>query len=92
LSVAALSAELRRYPDGRVEHPDAPAAPDAFIVFVRNIAESISKGLSGAVFGVLPFLVIFLAPRGARQVVAGFGKQSRGKMTINRRGGDGNAT
>jgi len=26
------------------------------------------------VSGVLPFLVIFLAPHGARQVVAGFGK------------------
>ena len=44
----------------------------AFIIFVPNIAESISKGLSGAVFGVLLFLVIFLVPRGARQVaVAG---------------------
>ena len=40
----------------------------AFIIFVPNIAESISKGLSGAVFGVLLFLVIFLIPHGARQV------------------------
>ena len=40
----------------------------AFIVFVPNIAESISKGLSGAVFGVLLFIVIFLVPHGARQV------------------------
>jgi branched-chain amino acid transport system permease protein len=40
----------------------------AFIVFVPNIAESISKGLSGAVFGVLLFLVIFLVPHGARQI------------------------
>jgi branched-chain amino acid transport system permease protein len=40
----------------------------AFIIFVPNIAESISKGLSGAVFGVLLFLVIFLVPHGARQV------------------------
>jgi branched-chain amino acid transport system permease protein len=40
----------------------------AFIVFVPNVAESISKGLSGAVFGVLLFLVIFLVPHGARQV------------------------
>ncbi len=40
----------------------------AFIIFVPNIAESISKGLSGAVFGVLLFLVIFLMPHGARQV------------------------
>jgi branched-chain amino acid transport system permease protein len=40
----------------------------AFIVFVPNIAESISKGLSGAVFGVLLFVVIYLVPHGARQV------------------------
>jgi branched-chain amino acid transport system permease protein len=40
----------------------------AFIIFVPNIAESISKGLSGAVFGVLLFVVIFAVPHGARQV------------------------
>ena len=40
----------------------------AFIIFVPKIAEHISKGLSGAVFGVLLFLVIFLVPHGARQV------------------------
>jgi branched-chain amino acid transport system permease protein len=40
----------------------------AFIIFVPNIAESVSKGLSGAVYGVLLFLVIFLVPHGARQV------------------------
>jgi branched-chain amino acid transport system permease protein len=40
----------------------------AFIIFVPNMAESVSKGLSGAVFGVLLFLVIFLIPHGARQI------------------------
>jgi branched-chain amino acid transport system permease protein len=40
----------------------------AFIIFVPNLAESVSKGLSGAVFGVLLFLVIYLVPHGARQV------------------------
>ena len=39
----------------------------AFIVFVPNIAEGISKGLSGAFFGVLLFVVIYLVPHGARQ-------------------------
>lgn len=39
----------------------------AFIVFVPNIAESISKGLSGAVFGVLLLVIIFVVPHGARQ-------------------------
>ncbi len=40
----------------------------AFIIFVPNIAEGISKGLSGAVFGVLLFFVTFLVPHGARQI------------------------
>jgi len=40
----------------------------AFIIFVPNIAEGVSKGLSGAVFGVLLFAVIYLLPHGARQV------------------------
>jgi branched-chain amino acid transport system permease protein len=41
----------------------------AFIVFVPNIAEGISKGLSGAVFGIFLFAVIFVLPLGARQIV-----------------------
>ncbi|HLG80744.1 MAG TPA: branched-chain amino acid ABC transporter permease [Bradyrhizobium sp.] len=40
----------------------------AFIIFVPNMAESVSKGLSGAVFGVLLFIVIYVVPHGARQV------------------------
>ena len=40
----------------------------AFIVFVPNIAESVSKGLSGAVFGVILIIIIFLLPNGARQL------------------------
>jgi branched-chain amino acid transport system permease protein len=43
-------------------------AGSAFIVFVPNIAESVSKGLSGAVFGVILIVIIFLVPHGARQV------------------------
>ena len=39
----------------------------------------ISKGLSGAVFGVLLFLVIFLVPHGARQVAV-VGQQLIGKF------------
>lgn len=42
----------------------------AFIVFVPNIAESISKGLSGAVFGVILILVVFLLPNGASQLAS----------------------
>ncbi len=40
----------------------------AFIVFVPNIAEEVSKGLSGAVFGAILIVVIFLVPHGSRQV------------------------
>ncbi|MDR3465000.1 MAG: branched-chain amino acid ABC transporter permease [Xanthobacteraceae bacterium] len=43
-------------------------AGSAFIVFVPNVAENISKGLSGAVFGALLIVVIFVVPHGARQV------------------------
>jgi branched-chain amino acid transport system permease protein len=54
----------------------------AFIIFVPNMAESISKGLSGAVFGVLLFLVIFLVPHGARQL-AMVGQQLLGRLKKN---------
>jgi branched-chain amino acid transport system permease protein len=54
----------------------------AFIIFVPNLAEGISKGLSGAVFGVLLFLVIFLVPHGARQIAI-VGQQLIGKVRKN---------
>ena len=53
----------------------------AFMMFVPNIAESISKGLSGAVFGVILLLVIFLMPHGARQVALGSLSIMLGKLT-----------
>ena len=54
----------------------------AFIVFVPNLAEHISKGLSGAVFGVILILIIFLVPHGARQIA--YGAQSLiGKLRKN---------
>jgi branched-chain amino acid transport system permease protein len=43
-------------------------AGSAFIVFVPNFAESISKGLSGAIFGIILVIVIFVVPHGARQI------------------------
>ncbi|MDN4986898.1 branched-chain amino acid ABC transporter permease [Bradyrhizobium arachidis] len=54
----------------------------AFIIFVPNIAEGISKGLSGAVFGVLLFLVIYLVPHGARQLAI-LGQQLAGRLRKN---------
>jgi branched-chain amino acid transport system permease protein len=54
----------------------------AFIIFVPNIAEGFSKGLSGAVFGVLLFIVIFLVPHGARQVATTI-QQLIGKLQRN---------
>lgn len=45
-------------------------AGGAFIVFVPHVAESVSKGLSGAVYGVILILVIFIVPNGAKQVAS----------------------
>ena len=36
-----------------------------FVLFVPNIAEQFSKGLAGAVYGVILILVIYLMPSGA---------------------------
>ena len=56
----------------------------AFIIFVPNVAEGFSKGLSGVVFGVLLFLVIFLVPHGARQVaIAGLQLTRRRERRLN---------
>jgi branched-chain amino acid transport system permease protein len=47
-----------------------------FVLFVPNIAESFSKGLAGAVYGVILLLVIYLMPSGA----AGLGRLVMGKL------------
>jgi branched-chain amino acid transport system permease protein len=36
-----------------------------FVLFVPNIAEQVSKGLAGAVYGIILILVIYLMPTGA---------------------------
>jgi len=53
----------------------------AFIVLVPNLAESISQGLSGAVFGLIVIAVIFLCPRGAQQAVCSLRDLFGGKKT-----------
>ena len=40
-----------------------------FVLFVPNIAEHFSKGLAGAVYGVILLLVIYLMPTGAAGLV-----------------------
>ena len=40
-----------------------------FVLFVPNIAESVSKGLAGAVYGVILLLVIYVMPSGAAGLV-----------------------
>ena len=47
-----------------------------FVLFVPNIAESFSKGLAGAVYGVILLLVIYLMPTGA----AGLGRLMVGRL------------
>ena len=41
----------------------------AFVLFVPNFAESLSKGLSGAVYGVMIILLIYVLPTGAAGLV-----------------------
>lgn len=43
-----------------------------FVLFVPNIAESVSTGLSGAIYGVILLLLIFVMPSGA----AGFARRA----------------
>jgi branched-chain amino acid transport system permease protein len=40
-----------------------------FVLFVPNIAEHVSKGLAGAVYGVILILVIYVMPSGAAGLV-----------------------
>ncbi len=40
-----------------------------FVLFVPNIAESVSKGLAGAVYGVILIIVIYMMPSGAAGLV-----------------------
>ena len=50
----------------------------AFLVYVPNIAEGIQQGLSGAIYGVILILLIYVAPSGAgglvRKVAGMFGR------------------
>jgi branched-chain amino acid transport system permease protein len=48
----------------------------AFVMFVPNVAESVSKGLSGAVYGGILILVIYVMPSG----VAGLFRAARGYL------------
>jgi len=36
-----------------------------FVLYVPNIAEEVSHGLAGAIYGVIMLLVIFVMPSGA---------------------------
>ena len=47
-----------------------------FVLFVPNIAEHFSKGLAGAMYGVILLLVIYLMPTGA----AGLGRWFTGRL------------
>lgn len=45
-----------------------------FIVFVPNLADGLAKGLSGLLYGVLLFAIIYLMPQGARGIPARLGQ------------------
>jgi branched-chain amino acid transport system permease protein len=53
-----------------------------FVLFVPNIAESVSKGLAGAVYGVILILVIYMMPSGA----AGLARLIADKVLMKARG------
>jgi branched-chain amino acid transport system permease protein len=46
----------------------------AFVLFVPNIAEHFSKGLAGAVYGVILILLIYLMPTGAAGLAGWLGR------------------
>src|SRR6266581_1603697 len=50
---------------GGVASIPGPLVGGLFVLFVPNIAESVSKGLAGAVYGVILILVIYVMPSGA---------------------------
>jgi branched-chain amino acid transport system permease protein len=52
-----------------------------FVLFVPNIAESISTGLAGAIYGVILLLVIFVVPTGT----AGFARAALARLSRERR-------
>jgi branched-chain amino acid transport system permease protein len=52
-----------------------------FVMFVPNIAEAVSTGLAGAIYGVIMLLVIFVMPSGA----AGFARYALARATSGRR-------
>src|SRR5438046_7358425 len=47
-----------------------------FVLFVPNIAESISTGLAGAIYGIILLLVIFVVPTGT----AGFARAALARL------------
>ena len=51
----------------------------AFLLFVPNIAEGVSKGLSGAVYGLLLIAIIYVMPSGLAGFVQAIVNKVRGK-------------
>jgi branched-chain amino acid transport system permease protein len=47
------------------------------VLFVPNVAEQISKGLSGAIYGVILIALIYLMPSGAGGLVRSAGMRLR---------------
>ncbi len=52
-----------------------------FVLFVPNLAERVSTGLSGAIYGVILLIVIFVMPSGA----AGFVRMAAGRLSFARK-------
>ena len=52
-----------------------------FVLFVPNLAERVSTGLSGAIYGVILLIVIFVMPSGA----AGFARMAAARLSFARK-------
>jgi branched-chain amino acid transport system permease protein len=52
-----------------------------FVLYVPNIAETVSRGLAGAIYGVIMLLVIFVMPSGA----AGFARLAFARLARSRK-------
>jgi branched-chain amino acid transport system permease protein len=49
------------------------------VMFVPNVAEHVSKGLSGAVYGLILILLIYLMPKGAGGLYHRLTRKQRGE-------------
>ena len=83
LSVPAVGVVSGRAVVGGVGSIPGSLVGGVFVLFVPNLAERVSTGLSGAVYGVILLIVIFVMPSGA----AGFVRRAAARLIPARNSG-----